>query len=439
MVNYGGDEVSALVIDIGSSSLRAGYAGDDAPKAIIPSSYGYIPPSAHSDNGDVRMNETGASESVAKAKSFFGHSGPSIWRANMEIGNPITDGLITDFGPIPALFRHALEDVMRCSASEHPILVTEPSWNTTANRERMAEIMFEEFQVPAFYIANTSVLNTFAAGKGSALVIDIGQSTASVVPVVDGFVLRKGLQHSSLPKLVHAHARHLLTAPNPVRRPADLYPYQLISSKQAVEPNAPPRYTLREDRLAGTTQSWREWYEAREVEEWVQSVAGVLDQGWNDQLSECPFPSKKDPERYLLELYNTANTNNTSSRQATMLGSVLKGSASAGNPEIPKHIPGLITDSLRACDPELRQVLISNVVLTGGGSLFSGLADRLGSELARSFPHFKIHAPGNPIERRYGGWLGGSILASLGTFHQLWISREEWQEHGKAIVGQRCK
>lgn len=39
----------------------------------------------------------------------------------------------------------------------------------------------------------------------------------------------------------------------------------------------------------------------------------------------------------------------------------------------------------------------------------------------------KIHAPGNPVERRFGGWLGGSILASLGTFHQLWISKEEWQ------------
>lgn len=71
----------------------------------------------------------------------------------------------------------------------------------------MAEIMFEEFQVPAFYIANTGVLNTyvghtrpgyaltsdrFAAGKGSALVIDIGNQVASVTPVVDGFVLRKG-------------------------------------------------------------------------------------------------------------------------------------------------------------------------------------------------------------------------------------------------------
>ena len=52
---------------------------------------------------------------------------------------------------------------MRCTPSEHPILVTEPTWNTQANRERMAEIMFEEFQVPAFYIANTGVLNAYVA------------------------------------------------------------------------------------------------------------------------------------------------------------------------------------------------------------------------------------------------------------------------------------
>ena len=93
--------------------------------------------------------------------------------------------------------------------------------------------------------------------------------------------------------------------------------------------------------------------------------------------------------------------------------------------------------------------------------MFSGLSDRLANELQRNFPHVrgcldylvsntrdvdiphdfkvKIHAPGNPTERRYGAWLGGSILASLGSFHQLWISKEEWQEHGKAIVGQRCK
>ena len=66
---------------------------------------------------------------------------------------------VQDFAPIPSLISHAFRDVMRCNPTEHPVLVTEPAWNTPANRERIAQIMFEEFQVPAFYIANTGVLN----------------------------------------------------------------------------------------------------------------------------------------------------------------------------------------------------------------------------------------------------------------------------------------
>jgi actin-related protein len=68
-------------------------------------------------------------------------------------------------------------DVMKCVPSEHPILVTEPAWNSTANRERMAEIMFEEFQVPAFYVANTAVLNAYVQSNIPNLI------TAHLVPI----------------------------------------------------------------------------------------------------------------------------------------------------------------------------------------------------------------------------------------------------------------
>lgn len=431
MVNYGGDEVAALVVDIGSSSLRAGYAGDDTPKAVIPTTYGYRKFCADSD---VDMNE-GVREGGSNhhAQLFIGQNGPGAWRENMEIGNPLTDGLIQEFDPIKPLIEHALVDVMRCSPSEHPILVTEPAWNTPANRERMAEIMFEEFEVPAFYIANNAVLNAFAAGRGSALVIDVGHSMASVTPVVDGFVLRKGLVYSTLPRLVHAHARHILTTPNQHRRGIDLIPHQLISNKTPVEPGAPAKFTPREDRISQTTASWRTWAEGREVDEWIQTVAGVLDQGWNDQLA-----ATRSAKQY--EFPSGFNTYFGAERFATGEEFFFHNpNLVASNPNLPKHIPALMTESLRECDPELRQVLMGNVVLTGGGSLFSGFAERLNTELSRSFPHTKVHAAGNPIERKFGGWLGGSILASLGTFHQLWISKEEWQEHGKSIVGQRCK
>ncbi|TFY81830.1 hypothetical protein EWM64_g2176 [Hericium alpestre] len=200
-----------------------------------------------------------------------------------------------------------------------------------------------------------------------------------------------------------------------------------------VDPGAPPRFVLREDRLSKTTDSLRTYYENKEVEEWIQSVAGVLDQGWNEQAAAARPPRQYEfptgfntyfgPERFAVgELFFSHSRD-----------------LAASNPHLPRTIPALISQALTACDPDMRQVLMGNVVLSGGGSLFAGLGERLNNELARNFPHVKIHAPGNPTERRYGGWLGGSILASLGTFHQLWISKEEWQEHGKAIVGQRCK
>lgn len=89
------DEVSALVLDIGTSSVRAGYAGDDTPKAIIPTYYGYHKPSLDADvsMGDM-TNENGDAVIKPKfSKIYVGSSGPSIWRERMEVGNPLLDGL----------------------------------------------------------------------------------------------------------------------------------------------------------------------------------------------------------------------------------------------------------------------------------------------------------------------------------------------------------
>lgn len=108
----------------------------------------------------------------------------------------------------------------------------------------------------------------------------------------------------------------------------------------------------------------------------------------------------------------------------------------------PSHLlPALIKSSLSNVDVDLRPHLLTNVVVTGGTSLLHGLNDRLNMELAKMYPssRIKIHSPGNLAERRFGSWIGGSIMASLGTFHQMWISRKEYEEHGAGIVEKRCK
>ena len=71
-----------------------------------------------------------------------------------------------DFNPISEIIKHAFVDNLGCDPIDHPVLITESAWNTPANRERMAEILFEEFKVPAFYTANSGVLSALVAHPG---------------------------------------------------------------------------------------------------------------------------------------------------------------------------------------------------------------------------------------------------------------------------------
>ena len=106
-----------------------------------------------------------------------------------------------------------------------------------------------------------------------------------------------------------------------------------------------------------------------------------------------------------------------------------------------KTILSLIKQSLSQVDVDIRPALLANVVVTGGSSLIPGLVQRLNLELDRMYPSTRVrmHASGNVVERKFGSWIGGSIMASLGTFHQMWISKKEYEEHGAGIVEKRCK
>merc|ERR1712125_179141 len=94
--------------------------------------------------------------------------------------------------------------------------------------------------------------------------------------------------------------------------------------------------------------------------------------------------------------------------------------------------------TIMKCDVDIRKDLYANIVLSGGSTMFDGIAERLNKEmvaLAPSTMKIKVVAP---PERKYSVWIGGSILASLSTFQQMWISKEEYDESGPSIVHRKC-
>jgi len=101
----------------------------------------------------------------------------------------------------------------------------------------------------------------------------------------------------------------------------------------------------------------------------------------------------------------------------------------------------MVYDCVKNCkelEESARDSLFGNMLIAGGSSMFPGLADRLNKELTNLLPSttkVKIIAP---PERKYMAWIGGSILSSLSTFQGIWVSKEEYDESGPAIVHRKC-
>ncbi|XP_055946964.1 actin-6-like [Argiope bruennichi] len=93
-------------------------------------------------------------------------------------------------------------------------------------------------------------------------------------------------------------------------------------------------------------------------------------------------------------------------------------------------------DSIMKCDVDIRRDILENVLLSGGNTLFPGIAGRLQNELQdMCSSRVRVWAP---AERRYAVWLGSSILGSLSTFKEICITKSEYEDYGPKIVHRKC-
>ena len=101
-------------------------------------------------------------------------------------------------------------------------------------------------------------------------------------------------------------------------------------------------------------------------------------------------------------------------------------------------VADLSFQSIMKCDVDIRKDLYANVVLSGGTTMFSGIGERMTKELVALAPSTMKIKVVAPPERKYSVWIGGSILSSLSTFQQMWISKQEYDESGPTIVHRKC-
>ena len=442
----------ALVADVGTQSFRVGFAGDDMPRAYFPSYAGLL--------------EEGAATSSSRA-TFDLHT----FREQMAVRNVLSDGVMQDVDIFDKIWKHSIDSYVKVDIAETPVLMAEKSYIDSKSRMRMAELMFEKHQTPALYLSKDAALQCFACGRTSGVVVDAGASGTTVSPVIDGWVDAKNIQRSAIGGRYLDSYTMALVQKTVVRSRSS----RLLSSKQSLAGlhtsryhPVEPLYNLtksfsggilsvsingRIQRVHPTYDTYASLELGREVKEAFAVVADQRLDESDPKFAAIPTVPYELPDGTLVDLglerfqisevfFDPVTIDSCVADVALLLGAQGLDAHIAGTINSPRSVPRLVADSVFRCENDSQAGLLANIVCAGGGACMGGFSERLKAEVEALVhpvaPAAKVKAvAGSREERALTAWLGGSIVGSLSSFHEMWFSRAEYNEHGAALLDRK--
>ena len=372
------DSNCPIVIDTGSGVIKAGFSGDATPTAICASVIG-------------RPRHRGVMVGMNEREYFVGDK-LNLMRGVLSLDYPIENGIINNWSDIEKVWHHTMYDLLRIAPEEHPVLLTEAPMNPKRNREKIIETMFEKFKVPSTYISIQAILSLYASGRTTGLVLDSGDGVTHAVPVFEGYCVPKAIVRLDLAgRNLTNHLKDTLSERG--------YQFRTTAEREIV----------------------------RDIKEQLCYVA-------EDYETEL-IKSKKDSsleKSYILPDGNKVVIGSERFRvpeglfQPSLIGMEVSG------------IQDVVYDCVNKCDIDIRKTLFENVVLSGGTTMLPGIDTRLQSDLKSMVPELVVPNVSAPPERKYSVWIGGSILSSLPSFEDMWITNAEYEEYGPSIVHRKC-
>ncbi|ETO11356.1 actin [Reticulomyxa filosa] len=276
---------------------------------------------------------------------------------------------------------------LRVDPEEVPVLMTDNPFNTETHREKTAQIIYEAFDVPSFYLAPAAVLSLFATGNHTGMVIQSGHGITLGVPVQDGSFVNSALSQLDMggEQLVD-YMTKLLSERG--------YTFTTIAEKELVRDI--------KEKLAFVTLNYEDALktEKNKIEQRSYELPDGMVIRIDQEQFKCPEP-----------LFTPS-----------LLGLEQDG------------IHKMVRTSILKCNQDIQKDLYNNIVFAGGNTMFGGIAERMTKELEALLPNSTKIRIVSPPERKYSAWIGGSILSCLSPFQKMWIPKSAYDEIGPSIA-----
>lgn len=443
--------VPSVVVDAGSHTMKAGIAGEDLPQVLVPSLL-----AREMEESDVEPTP----EMRKYKKTSVDHNALTIRRDNVEIVSPFdNDGLIENWDLFEELLSQTLKKELRVETRENAMLFAEPIHNGRKARERIVELMFEKFEAPAVYLARAAALSAYANGRTTGIVLDVGHSGTSAVPVEDGSVVKgKFIRTAIAGRTVNAKLQEELDKKSIKLRPLWSYKRTITGAEGMDEDSTVRKSELQDLSFPKTTKSF-ELYSKEKLLEEVKAAVCVVHDNPTTQLSSLPMvhESYELPDGNTVEmgaerfgiaeqtifsaLPHISTETNADSRVSYVNQYLNANQNSPGGdqPKVSQGLHGLVIDAIRLCDSGVHRDMYAGVCLTGGTSHMGGLFERLSYGLLEMYHKVRVLAATGSHERKYCAWTGGSILATFPEFQKMWFSRSEYDENGSSFVHRKCQ
>ncbi|MDB6141350.1 MAG: actin, non-muscle 6 [Pseudomonas sp.] len=369
-MNRDNNSAQPIVIDLGSGITKAGFSGDNAPRAVFPTIVGR-PRKAVSGQKDLYVGDEALSNS-----------------GTLTLKYPLEHGPVENWDDLEKLLDHTFYNELRWPPALYAILVALPPLNSKSDMERMTQILFESFNCPAVCLVSGPILSLYASGRTTGVVVDVGDGVTYIAPISKAYVLPHAVVKSDLAG-------------------RDLTNYlRIILAERGYSFARTAEHEI-----------------ARNIKETLSYVA--LD--YEEEMQTAASSSTLDkvyelPDGQVVAVGNECFRCPEALLQPSLLGKDLRG------------IHELVYESIMKCDIDIRQELFNNIILSGGSTMFGGFADRLKKELVKLVPPSMNVNVIAPTDRKYSTWIGGKQLASLPAFQKHFITPKEYDGDGPAII-----